>query len=113
MTIAVATYGYGGTKHSFTVTVLGMGAVLVFAALDAMYLREERRFRKLFQAAASGAVSVFDMDARGFCKTLTKKQQKTVRIPNVIRSWSILNYYGVIFLAGLALLVWIIYFTKR
>ncbi|MHA7984804.1 hypothetical protein ACX9R5_03275 [Rathayibacter sp. CAU 1779] len=113
LTIAVATYGYAGTKHSIPVAVLGLGAVLVFAALDSRYLLEERKYRKLFQAAAAGQVEVFDMNADGYCKLLSEEARKTLAIPRVMWSWSIQNYYGVIFLAGLALLAWIIWIASR
>ncbi|UOE26324.1 hypothetical protein [Agromyces soli] len=110
LTIAVATYGYAGTKQSIPVSILGIGAVLVFAALDSRYLLEERKYRRLFRAAAADAVEVFDMNADGYCKTLEKSARKTLTMADVMWSWSVRNYYGVIFIAGLILLSWIIWF---
>lgn len=110
LTIAVATYGYAGTKQSIPVAILGVGAVLVFAALDSRYLLEERKYRKLFHAAAAGAVDVFDMNADGHCKSLEKSARKTLNMASVMWSWSVRNYYGVILVAGLILLGWIIWF---
>ncbi|WP_394553109.1 hypothetical protein ACDF64_01950 [Agromyces sp. MMS24-JH15] len=110
LTIAVATYGYAGTKQSIPVAVLGIGAVLLFAALDSRYLLEERKYRKLFQAAAAGEIGVFDMNADAYCKTLDREARKTLTKVNVMLSWSVRNFYGAIFGAGLILLGWIIWF---
>lgn len=110
LTIAVATYGYAGTKQSIPVAILGLGAVIVFSALDSRYLLEERKYRKLFQAAAAGELKSFDMNADGYRKQLPKAARKTLTMPSVFWSWSVRNFYGVIFLAGLVLLGWIIWF---
>lgn len=45
--------------------VLAFVPVVVFWGLDAFYLSKEKRYRKLFEDAACGAVSPFEMDASG------------------------------------------------
>lgn len=109
LTIAVASYGYAGTHRSIPVTVLGLGSVLVFAWLDSRYLMEERRYRQLFRAAVSGEIAIYDMNASAYIAQLTKVQRSTLTWRSVVWSWSVRNYYGVLFLAGLPLLGWIIW----
>jgi len=107
LTIAVATYGYAGTKHSATVALLGIFALLLFAAVDARYLREERKYRLLFDAARSGRVEVYEMNATRYCNTLSGNQSKSISWSRVIWSWSVRDYYGLILLVGVAILLWI------
>lgn len=63
LTIATAAYGYAGTNSSVVVALLGMFGVLLFAAVDARYLREEREYRLLFGPARAGTVDVYEMNA--------------------------------------------------
>lgn len=107
LTIATAAYGYAGTKSSVVVALLGMFAVLLFGAVDAHYLREERKYRLLFDAARGGAVEVYEMNATRYCGTLTRAQTKSIGWSKVVWSWSVRDYYGIILLVGLALLVWL------
>jgi histidine triad (HIT) family protein len=113
LTVAVAAFGYAATKQSYAITLLGLGAVVVFGVLDFRYLREERKFRALYKAAVAGTVDVFDMDAHTYCKSLGKNRPKNLNWWRVARSWTVLGYYGVIFLGGLALLIWIISVRNR
>lgn len=55
MPVVTATYGYALTQRHCTVALLGIAAVLLFGYLDANYLRQEKRFRRLYKAVAEGA----------------------------------------------------------
>lgn len=107
LTIATAAYGYAGTKPSMVVALLGMFAVLLFAVVDTRYLREERKYRLLFDAARAGAVDVYEMNATRFCGTLSRAQCESIRWSKIIWSWSVRDYYGITLLVGAALLVWL------
>lgn len=107
LTIATATYGYAGTRSSAVVALLGMFAVLLFATVDARYLREERKYRLLFDAARREAVEVYEMNATRYCGTLTRAECESIGWGKVIWSWSVRDYYGIILLVGVALLAWL------
>jgi hypothetical protein len=81
--------------------------VLMFAALDTRYLREERKYRLLFDAARGGDVEVYEMNATRYCGTLTRAECASIGWGKVVWSWSVRDFYGIILLAGLALLVWL------
>jgi hypothetical protein len=107
LTIAIATFGYAGTKHSLTVALLGMFAVCVFAWMDARYLREERKYRILFDAARRDLVEINDMNAASYCDSLPKQARRAVSWRRIILSWSVRDYYGLILAVGVAIVVWI------
>lgn len=107
LTIATATYGYAGTKSSALVALLGMFAVLLFATIDARYLREERKYRMLFDAARTEAVAVYEMNATRYCNSLTSAECKSASWREVIWSWSVRDYYGIMLLVGVVLLMWL------
>lgn len=54
MPLVTVTYGYALTQKDRSVALLGVAAVVLFAYLDANYLRQEKRFRRLYKAAAEG-----------------------------------------------------------
>ncbi len=61
--IVTATYGYAITKNAPGIALLGVVAVMVFALLDANYLKEERAFRQLYdEVAGDGPVPAFSMN---------------------------------------------------
>lgn len=107
LTISTAAYGYAGTQSSVVVALLGIFAVTLFASVDAHYLREERKYRLLFDAARIGAVEVYEMNATRYCDGLTQAKGKSIRWGKVVWSWSIRTYYGFIVLVGAALLIWL------
>ena len=107
LTIAIAAYGYAGTKPSAIVALLGMFAVLLFAIVDTRYLREERKYRLLFDAARADTVEVYEMNATKYCNTLTAADLRSIGWGKVVWSWSVRDYYGVTLLVGAALLVWL------
>lgn len=56
--VVTAAYGYALTQKADSVALLGLGAALLFAYLDANYLRQEKRFRSLYKAVASGRYKI-------------------------------------------------------
>lgn len=107
LTIATTTFGYAGTQSSGVVAVLGMIAVGLFAWVDARYLREERKYRLLFDAARNNAVGVFEMNATRYCKKLVHAECRSIAWGKIVWSWSVRDYYGIMLLTGVALLVWL------
>lgn len=108
LTLAVAAYGYAATQDSLSVVLLGILAVLLFAGVDARYLREERRYRLLFEGVRTGSVDGYEMRAGPYCASLDRSQQRHYSWPRVISSWSVRDYYGAMVLAGVVILVWLI-----
>jgi hypothetical protein len=76
-------------------------AILIFAALDAQYLRLERRFRLLFERARLedwSTLPTFDFDLAN---------APSIRLRPVFFSWSIGSYYLPLVAGVLALyLIW-------
>lgn len=107
LTIATTTFGYAGTQSSGVVAVLGMMAVVLFAWVDARYLREERKYRLLFDAARNDAVGVYEMNATRYCNGLIRAECRSISWRKIVWSWSVRDYYGVMLLTGVALLLWL------
>lgn len=107
LTIATATFGYAGTQSSAVVALLGIFAVTLFATVDARYLREERKYRLLFDAARSGSIQMYEMNANRYCGTLKESERKQISWLKVVWSWSVRDYYGLMVLVGIILLVWL------
>ncbi|WP_162501139.1 hypothetical protein [Subtercola vilae] len=68
LTVAAALYVYTATHLEWWLALLALVPPVVFAGLDAFYLRQERLFRQLYSAAIvpNSAVVVFSMDAAVF-----------------------------------------------
>src|SRR3954447_8192400 len=64
MPIVTPTYGYALTKKAGAIALLGLAGVVLFAYLDANYLRQEKRFRRLYKAVAEGEnrITVFSLN---------------------------------------------------
>jgi hypothetical protein len=107
LTIATAAFGYAGTQSSAVVVLLGMFAAVLFAAVDARYLREERKYRLLFDAVRVRAVDAYEMNATRYCGTLSQAECEPISWGRVVWSWSVRDYYGLMLLVGVALLVWL------
>lgn len=61
--VVVATFGYALTQRSGTVALLGVAAILLFGYMDASYLRQERAYRRLYNAVVAGkAVPELSLD---------------------------------------------------
>lgn len=52
--VVTATFGYALTQRSGTVALLGIAAILLFWYMDASYLRQERAYRRLYNAVVAG-----------------------------------------------------------
>lgn len=115
--IVTATFGFALTQSSWPLAGLGMVAVVLFAYLDANYLRSEKQYRKLYNAVArsSRKVPLFTLDPVDAEKPLpddalaTTKWKVFVRkyVPerSIWASWSIAPFYIALVLLGTGVLV--------
>lgn len=100
LTVATAAFGFSATKAVPAVAGLGLVVVIFFGILDSYYLREERLFRYLYDDARKGNVEVYSMNKNDYSSRCKRR--------SVIRSWSLLGFYGPLLLVGLGILVWAI-----
>ncbi|MDM7886529.1 hypothetical protein QUG92_15570 [Curtobacterium sp. RHCKG23] len=111
--IVTAAYGYALVETEVKLALLGMAATSVFAVLDAGYLRQERAFRALYQAASQGKVAAYDMNVARYYNRSNADNQD-VRAANcewrkIIWSWSLAGFYvpvvslGSLFILGIEL----------
>lgn len=98
LTVATAAFGFSATKAVPVVAGLGLVVVVFFGLLDSYYLREERLFRYLYDAARKGRVEVYSMDKNVYRAKCSRQ--------SVVRSWSVLGFYGPLLLVGVSALVW-------
>lgn len=110
--VVTAAYGYAVTKSSVGVGLLGITATLVFGLMDANYLRQEKAFRGLYDAVASGTkpVPLFSLDpshANDPIPDGTRLQERLRKIigrwvpgRSVWLSWSIAPFYAAFVVAG-------------
>lgn len=108
LTIATATFGYAGTKGSILVCILGILAVLLFAAVDTKYLQLERGFVLLYEGARIKRVAVYDMAGKAFKEEATVEAKKRLSARSAFWSWSVVGYYGCIATVGIILFGWLI-----
>ncbi len=129
--VVVAAYGYALTQRSGSVALLGIAAVFLFGYMDASYLRQERAYRRLYNAVVEGKkqIPLFSLDPHDADKSVPdadgdpspreknpdekksfwKKFGESVREwffidPKVWFSWSIFPFYFGFFLVGVAVL---------
>lgn len=109
--VVTAAYGYAVVQSEAGVALLGITAVIAFAALDAHYLRLERAFRALFRKAVAGDVTVYEMNPRPYFHTANGDpadlREENCRWSKVVWSWSVAGFYGVFLIAGL-LIVYVV-----
>lgn len=111
--VVTAAYGFSLAKREWAVAALGLIAVLLFAFVDANYLKHERRFRALYKAVAvrDARVPTFSMDTTIVCPERQVRDCKAFRstrqgIANWSPersdwfSWSIAPLYGGLLVAG-------------
>lgn len=107
MPLVTVTYGYAFVERSWPVAALGILAVVVFALLDANYLKQERAFRRHYDRVASGE----DLPAFSMDPTVPGPAGSTRAdyLPNRKdwTSWAIAPFYGPIALAGVLVLAYI------
>lgn len=119
--VVAATYGYALTKNAESVALLGVAAVAIFMMLDANYLRQERAYRRLYDAVAAGSpyVPTFSLDPRHATTPLPPATTRWRRICRLARrwfpdrtvwlSWSIMPFYGALLLVGIAIILRLAY----
>lgn len=106
--VVTAAFAFAVVESQPAVGLLGLGAVLLFAFVDAQYLRQERAFRALYRAAVVGRVALFEMSpARYFNKPNQDEDDERAencRWGKVIWSWSLAGFYGPMAALGLVLI---------
>lgn len=116
--VATAAYGFALTKSSGSVATLGVVAVLLFAYIDAHYLRQERAYRRLYDVVARGErlVPAFSLNTADADESPPKPvaTAKGARASMIIKrwlpgwriwiSWSILPFYGALLVLGIGVL---------
>lgn len=106
--VVTAAFGFSLVEREFLVAILGLGAILLFAFLDAQYLRQERAFRALYRDAVGGRVPLFEISPASYYNKPNQdeddKRAENCRWPDVIWSWSLAGFYGPMILVGLGIL---------
>jgi hypothetical protein len=97
LTVATAAFGFSTTRAAPAVAALGLVVVIFFGTLDSYYLREERLFRYLYDAR-QGNIEVYSMNKNDYSVKCDRR--------SVVRSWSVLGFYGPLLLVGLGALTW-------
>lgn len=131
--VVTATFGYALTQRSGTVAMLGIAAILLFGYMDANYLRQERAYRRLYNAVVAGkeipelSLDPSDIDrnipdADGDLPLKTKDNEKMScwkKVQTTCRewflfdsgvwfSWSIFPFYGGFLVVGIVVLCYAI-----
>lgn len=101
LTASLALYGFAVEKDRAGLALLGLLSVTVFWVLDAYFLRQERLFRCLYNAAIAedGSVPLFSMDTSPFVG------MAKVRLGSCAKSVTVSALYGVLAIAGVVVLV--------
>lgn len=107
LSVATVAYGYAGTHSVANAALVGTFSVTLFAWVDARYLMLEREYRHLYNGARRGLVEIFDMNARGYRNSLAADEVRNCTVWCVVRSWTILGFYGLMAIAGVAVVGWI------
>ncbi len=116
--VVSATYGYALVQKATSVAVLGIAAVILFAYLDANYLRQEKRFRRLYKAVAEGkdkiatfslnpddAMPPGDKSTEEWAKWMPRWINRLFPGPAVWKSWSVGPFYLALIVAGVVVAV--------
>lgn len=115
--IVTATFGFALTQRSWPLAALGMVAVMLFAYLDANYLKSEKQFRRLYNTVArsSRKVPMFTLDPVDADEPLPddapaiSRWKATFRqyVPerSIWASWSIAPFYIALLLLGAGVLL--------
>jgi hypothetical protein len=105
LTVATATFGFALSQDGPVVALLGVLAALLFGLLDARYLREERKFRALYEEARRGEVAPFDMRTGPCADPADDRYDERCSWRSVIASWSVWAFYGPLLLVGAGVFV--------
>ncbi|WP_246169389.1 HIT family protein [Actinotalea subterranea] len=115
--IITATFGFALTQGSWPLAALGMVAVVLFAYLDANYLRSERQFRRLYNTVArsSRRVPLFTLDPIDADEPLPADAQAVSKWKRAVHnyvpdrpiwaSWSIAPFYIALLVVGAGVLL--------
>jgi len=98
LTVATFVFGFAATQAVPAVAGLGMLVVTAFGLLDSYYLREERLFRCLYNAARKGQVEVYSMQKDEYAAKCNRRE--------VVCSWSVIGFYVPLVIVGGVTLVW-------
>lgn len=111
--VITATYGYALTRDSWKIGFLGVVAVILFAFIDANYLRQERAYRKLYDRIVNRGDKIpsFSLDPSYVSDEAHAKMRFVQKLKILIRqwfppfrvwlSWSIAPFYGAFLLVGI------------
>ncbi|MFD6033523.1 hypothetical protein ACFWHF_03130 [Streptomyces griseoincarnatus] len=96
MTVAGIFFGVAVNSLSWEIAATAMIPIIGFWLLDSYYLRQERMFRKLYDDVRKPDVSVeaFSMNVSSY--------RRQVSWGKVIRSHTVVNYYGTLLLVAAA-----------
>lgn len=99
LTVATAAFAFAVKEDAPQVALVGVVAVLAFWYLDAFFLRQERRFRCLYEAVIdpnrNPPIGAFSMDTGPFAK------QKANGWLSVLKRTTVSMFFGVVVLAGM------------
>lgn len=115
--VVTAAYGYALTQGADSVSTLGVGATLLCAYIDAQYLRQERKFRSVYNDVASGrseiepfslsripsALETADIESSRWQKALSSWLCTLVPEFRIWISWSIMMFYLPIVIVGIGI----------
>jgi hypothetical protein len=111
--VVTVAYGYSLTKPARSIAVLGILAVALFAFIDANYLRQEKAYRRLYDAVARKTRDVphFSLDPSEAIDATSPPKNERERLMHLIGkwfpaysvwlSWSIAPFYGALLLMGI------------
>lgn len=115
--IVTATFGFALTQSSWQLAALGMAAIVLFAYLDANYLKSEKQFRRLYNTVArsSRRVPLYTLDpvdadeplapAAPRLSTWRRIQHAYLPEASIWASWSIAPFYAALLLVGVGVLI--------
>jgi hypothetical protein len=100
LTVAGLIFGFAVEQGSWRIAAAGLLPVVVFWGLDAYFLRQERLFRKLYDAARKpdSGVELFSMNAGAYAGTVKGWLATAL-------SRTLLPFYGVLALVGVVLIL--------
>lgn len=89
-------YGFAVQQHKGELAWIGIAFCLIFCAMDTKYLTMERAYRQLYAKAAKDETPLWNM----VYDTADDTMKWFFRS---LRSWSVLPFYGIMALGGVAL----------
>ena len=105
LTVATGALGFAVTQQSRSVALLGLLSVVLFGLLDTRYLREERKFRCLYEDARFGRVAVYEMRAHDYTVKSAPHYNDRCAWRHVVTSWSLWAFYGPLIAVAVAVFV--------